>query len=465
MCYAHVVRVCALVVMLLATVATAQNPGDIIIRGNIDSEPELEALVGVDFAKRTSDTYVGAHDFSGAVVTFPANQNFFGIKLGNTICINAASNRPYHDADCNNSKGAGEEFLDFTSGTSLTIRTIDGVTTIPNVNEVRVTNGALTLVAPGIAQITTVTSGEPSPWADADPVVLDITTRRVRMGAAGVITAKVGITGDADEPQVAIRGNVTQSNPLLYIENSAGAPLMAVTNESDMRIRSIQHLDGPGTLWGIDSLGNVTGQTLNSNGIMTVKAANALRLNDADNSNHVGLKSPAVVGANQVWILPPTDGVAGQYLKTDGANQLGWATDQQGPGGGSGEQCESKNINNPETFTVLGTNGEFGPLFYFKNASTITRMRSYVLGTGTPSLVFTVYECTFGTNCTTPTLSSQGINGATLTTATTTGANDDTFSNATIAANNEVWIQVDKDNGGTVGPIILFFIAICYTTP
>ena len=53
---------------------------------------------------------------------------------------------------------------------------------------------------------------------------------------------------------------------------------------------------------------------------------NDLRLTDSDDSNYVGLQSPATVVADTVWTLPAADGANGQALTTDGAGALLWAT-------------------------------------------------------------------------------------------------------------------------------------------
>jgi len=60
-----------------------------------------------------------------------------------------------------------------------------------------------------------------------------------------------------------------------------------------------------------------------------------IKFMDADSSHYVSLKAPAAVASNVEWILPATDGSAGQLLKTDGSGNLGWATDQAGSGGAS----------------------------------------------------------------------------------------------------------------------------------
>lgn len=47
----------------------------------------------------------------------------------------------------------------------------------------------------------------------------------------------------------------------------------------------------------------------------------------ANGVNYVGFKSPDNITNNKIWVLPATDGSTGQYLKTDGAGNLGWASD------------------------------------------------------------------------------------------------------------------------------------------
>jgi hypothetical protein len=55
----------------------------------------------------------------------------------------------------------------------------------------------------------------------------------------------------------------------------------------------------------------------------------------ANGSNYVGFKAPANIGADVMWTLPQSDGLADQVLKTDGAGTLSWVTQSGGGGGGS----------------------------------------------------------------------------------------------------------------------------------
>jgi len=45
-------------------------------------------------------------------------------------------------------------------------------------------------------------------------------------------------------------------------------------------------------------------------------------------SNYVGFKAPTTVTASQIWSLPPADGIAEQFMWTDGAGNLTWVTNR-----------------------------------------------------------------------------------------------------------------------------------------
>ena len=64
-------------------------------------------------------------------------------------------------------------------------------------------------------------------------------------------------------------------------------------------------------------------------GDIIIDNAKELRFHEADGngSNYVGFEAPATLGGDKIWVLPSADGSAGQYLKTDGSGNLGWATD------------------------------------------------------------------------------------------------------------------------------------------
>jgi len=83
--------------------------------------------------------------------------------------------------------------------------------------------------------------------------------------------------------------------------------------------------------------GALTAAGITSSQPITVQGTNGIRLADADSSNYVGFRSPGSVPTNLVWTLPSTDGTSGQFLRTNGAGILSWATAEGGGGGGGTE--------------------------------------------------------------------------------------------------------------------------------
>ena len=57
-------------------------------------------------------------------------------------------------------------------------------------------------------------------------------------------------------------------------------------------------------------------------GSSTIYLNKPLLFNDADNSNYVGLKSPATVSSNKIWTLPAVDGSNKQAVLTDGSGNF-----------------------------------------------------------------------------------------------------------------------------------------------
>lgn len=51
-----------------------------------------------------------------------------------------------------------------------------------------------------------------------------------------------------------------------------------------------------------------------------------LRFADADSSNWVAFQGPATIGSNVTWTLPAVDGASGQFLSTNAAGTLSWAS-------------------------------------------------------------------------------------------------------------------------------------------
>lgn len=83
------------------------------------------------------------------------------------------------------------------------------------------------------------------------------------------------------------------------------------------------------TISSTDTNGNInlapngTGEVRTPNSVI-IQGAKELRLNDSDNSNYLGFKSPSALSGDQTFTLPDGDGASGQALSTDGAGTLSW---------------------------------------------------------------------------------------------------------------------------------------------
>lgn len=63
-----------------------------------------------------------------------------------------------------------------------------------------------------------------------------------------------------------------------------------------------------------------------SAGRIVIVDQNELRINDADNSNYIGIGVPAIVATSYSLTLPTDDGTPNQVLQTDGGGVLSWVT-------------------------------------------------------------------------------------------------------------------------------------------
>lgn len=95
-------------------------------------------------------------------------------------------------------------------------------------------------------------------WTVADPVLLSTTTSDVVVGTGQVNSGKFTIDGDADQVQLTVQGNATQTDSVVIVENSGGTEVINLDVSGAVLAQSISDIDGPGTLWSIDSSGNAT---------------------------------------------------------------------------------------------------------------------------------------------------------------------------------------------------------------
>jgi hypothetical protein len=108
-------------------------------------------------------------------------------------------------------------------------------------------------------------------------------------------------------------------------------------------------------------------------GDTTLEAQGDLRFADADSSNWVAFQAPATVSANVTWTLPATDGGTGQFLATNAAGTLSWA---------SGSLSLSDQTTSSSTHYPLITTSTSGTV---TAANTSSTKFSFVPSTGTLS--------------------------------------------------------------------------------
>ena len=76
----------------------------------------------------------------------------------------------------------------------------------------------------------------------------------------------------------------------------------------------------------------VSGSILVEDETIQLRARSALRLYTSDNNNYVAIQGPDSA-TDVTYVLPGTDGSAGQFLRTNGSGTLSWATAEGGAGG------------------------------------------------------------------------------------------------------------------------------------
>jgi len=84
---------------------------------------------------------------------------------------------------------------------------------------------------------------------------------------------------------------------------------------------------------------------------LQLRARSQIKLFNTDNTRFIGLRAPATITVDRTYVLPGTDGSAGQFLRTNGSGVLTWAsaaTESGGtPAGGLTGQIQ---FNDSETF-------------------------------------------------------------------------------------------------------------------
>jgi hypothetical protein len=164
------------------------------------------------------------------------------------------------------------------------------------------------------------------------------------LGTAGLVTATGNVSGGnlTTGAQVVATGNVTGGNLI-----TAGL-VVATGNITGGNLITAGLISTTNTTTGIESDGNVT-----------IKSRKILFLNDDDNSNYIGLRSPGTLTGNFTYTFPTGYGNNTQVLTTNGAGGLTW--EDAGTGGGSG----ATSFPNSTVQPVPGATGNFDLSYNF----------------------------------------------------------------------------------------------------
>lgn len=173
---------------------------------------------------------------------------------------------------------------------------------------------------------------------------------------------------------------------------------------------------------GLTFNGTTLTATAGSFGDVTLTAQGDVRFADSDSSNYVAFQAPATVASNVTWTLPATDGTSGQFLSTDGAGILSWAT-ASGGGGGGGTSVTVTQATATASQTTFNVTYTVGQLSVFLNGAllasadyTASNGTTVVLATGAASGdIFTALAYSSVTSIsqlnTNVTVSDSGTNG------------------------------------------------------
>lgn len=185
----------------------------------------------------------------------------------------------------------------------------------------------LTAAAINLASVTEVTGQLPI-TALADGTANQI----IGANAAGNANEFKTVSGTANQVTVTHGvGTVTLSTPQDIATSSSVT--FGQVNADNLRLDA-------NTLSSTDTNGNVT-ISPDGTGIIDAKksiyldSGTQIRILDAAGGEYVALKAAATTTSSVVYSLPPADGTNGQFLKTDGAAALTWATASGGGGGAS----------------------------------------------------------------------------------------------------------------------------------
>jgi hypothetical protein len=194
-----------------------------------------------------------------------------------------------------------------------------------------------------------------------------LTFNQAAFGTTGISSlptmAMIGQTGDPiymsilEDNSISFEGSQGQlfsispnltSGYIWAVNDISGVPLLRANANGNVYISEYGGYLGIGQtnpIYKVDLKGNFALSSSNDNSYsfifsnaaatgsnsLQIRAANSILFYNSGNSFYTGFKSNA--SANKLYVLPATDGSSGQFLQTDGNQNLTWAT---ATGGGSG---------------------------------------------------------------------------------------------------------------------------------
>ncbi len=264
---------------------TQAGTGQNTFTGNID------ATLGIDVTNANL-TVGGSNfsvDFSNGNTTTAGTLAVNGDSItsdGTTLAINAAGNVDIQDILNVDSLTTDTGGITITSGQDLTIGAIglndlgtnnatSGASLVGTYDEFNNSNS--TTVQDVLDDLDAAIGAGASKWTqDTGFAYLTNTTDSITIGGNTEL-GKLAVDGNADEVQLLIQGNGTQTNNLAVFENSAGVDQFTVTNTGDLTIAGDLAISGGNITTAVtfDSTATSTGTltangTFDANGVVTL---------------------------------------------------------------------------------------------------------------------------------------------------------------------------------------------------
>lgn len=157
------------------------------------------------------------------------------------------------------------------------------------------------------------------------------------------------------------------------------------------------------------------GGAINVVGGINARSGSEVRFHNTANSNSIGFKAPGTLTTSVAYTLPESDGSPGQFLQTNGAGILTWATGGGGGGGGGGSG-DPAGSNRQIQFNDNGVFGASSNLTFDKTTSTFSTVNVHaseeLMVEGDTVIQGNVTLSGNSTNITSTTPSTNSVTGA-----------------------------------------------------